>query len=1288
MKKNILKGILLITSVICAQKGNNAPWMKQFESSATTSPQTGLTNTSYSRIKKNPTFKEIQNAFNTYWETHDEKAKGSGYKPFKRYEKIWADRVDTNGNLPEGQQLFEAWKHHQSFNQQLSGNDQSNWYPKGPFNYTQANAQPAGMGRLNNICVDPNNASTWYVGSPGGGVWRTRDAGSTWAPLSDNIPRVGVSAIAVDYNDSNTIYIATGDDDLGYSWTAGIFKSTDGGTTWQGTSLDVSQLTEFSYLSELFIDPTDSNKLICSSSGGVFISKDAGATWTHTLTAINIRDMRLKPRDAQTVYAVSPTAFYRSTDGGENFTQITNGVPTNTFRMTIDVTPANPNYVYIFSSDADDNRAHGIYRSTDSGQSFSTRDTGSFSLIGNDQVWYNMAIGVSDINPEEVYVGTMDVWRSANGGSTWDKLNRWDRLSPTYTHADIHCLRSHNGRMFCMSDGGIYSTSNNGITFEDHSNGLQIGEFFNVAVAKGNASNISGGLQDNGGFGIGVGGEWRGYHPGDGINTLITPNDDNTYYGLIQNGGTLYISNRGDGHYERVYRPSNAGNGVWVVPMAADSNDDVYAAWTNLFKLNKNNASWELVGSLNGYTDILEIAPSDPTRIYASGHQNLRRSSDGGQTLDFDTNVVGNAIAGIAIHPHDPDTLWITTDGDYDNKGIFKSTDGGVTWANITGNFPNDEFAEDIVFQDNHPLNPIFVSTHLGVYRLDDSSPDWQPFMKGLPNTDITDLELNLQDESITAATYGRGVWRSSIPVQLLPDDISVVAILSPENDSTICGDVYPKIRIRSNGINDINTATITYGAGGVTNAYIWNGSLSSNEEVEIDLPGFAMPSGNYTLTITASITNDGNNLNNTKSQPFTINASGSLNDIYTFEEAEDTFIITNNVWQRGVPTGNRLNTIASGTQAYGTNLSGNYPSNADAYLQSHCYDFTTISDPVLKFKMAYDLEQNWDFGTVEYSLNSGDSWAILGTTSSQPNWYNSSRKNGNVNGDCNECPGKQWTGRNTTMTEYAYDFAANAVIGEQDLTGEDNIVFRFRIKSDGVMNWEGMVIDDFSIEGTPNEIKVNPKAYLLGAALNPINGEEGLMRDTLRNENNIPTTSPYDMTTCESSVFGTTGTNAIVDWVEVELRDASDRSKKIASQSALLQRDGDIIAADGISSLSFQLPNDSYYILVKHRNHLAILSATTYELSNTTTLVDLSIDSSNVYGASNAVIQLPNGTYAMYAGDADANGQTQNSDISILSAALGSSGYLNGDMDMNGQVQNSDISTIVVPCIGKSVQF
>ena len=214
-------------------------------------------------------------------------------------------------------------------------------------------------------------------------------------------------------------------------------------------------------------------------------------------------------------------------------------------------------------------------------------------------------------------------------------------------------------------------------------------------------------------------------------------------------------------------------------------------------------------------------------------------------------------------------------------------------------------------------------------------------------------------------------------------------------------------------------------------------------------------------------------------------------------------------------------------------------------------------------------------------------------------------------------------------------------------------------------------------------------KIFLQGAFTNPNVGETTLMRDDLRVSGSIPTTSIFvDGLTCNANVFTPTGANAIVDWVFVELRDAVDNSVVIASQSALLQRDGDVVGVDGISPLVFTEATGNYYVTVNHRNHLGVMSASTAALSRANTIVDLSSDSASVLGTTNAVVSMSGGVFALVAGDFDENSQIQNSDINSVILLLGGSGYNEADLDMNGQIQNSDINTLLYPNLGKGQQF
>ncbi|MFD0861109.1 reprolysin-like metallopeptidase [Sungkyunkwania multivorans] len=207
---------------------------------------------------------------------------------------------------------------------------------------------------------------------------------------------------------------------------------------------------------------------------------------------------------------------------------------------------------------------------------------------------------------------------------------------------------------------------------------------------------------------------------------------------------------------------------------------------------------------------------------------------------------------------------------------------------------------------------------------------------------------------------------------------------------------------------------------------------------------------------------------------------------------------------------------------------------------------------------------------------------------------------------------------------------------------------------------------------------------YLEGATKN---SGDALMTDDLRAI--LPTATPYtDGATCNASVFAVTGNDAIVDWVWVELRSASDNSLLIDAKSALVQRDGDVVDTDGVSPVTFDQTADNYFVVVNHRNHIPVMSATTQFLYATSTDVDLASASSSVVGNANALILTATGKYAMFSGDYDGNGQAQNTDVSGLRPLLGTAGYDAADLDMNGQVQLTDINNVLRPNIGKGQQF
>ena len=218
----------------------------------------------------------------------------------------------------------------------------------------------------------------------------------------------------------------------------------------------------------------------------------------------------------------------------------------------------------------------------------------------------------------------------------------------------------------------------------------------------------------------------------------------------------------------------------------------------------------------------------------------------------------------------------------------------------------------------------------------------------------------------------------------------------------------------------------------------------------------------------------------------------------------------------------------------------------------------------------------------------------------------------------------------------------------------------------------------------SPQEIaiKIDPSCFLQG----PYNA--GTMQDGLRSNGVIPTTSPYtDAISCDASVFNTTGNDAIIDWVWLELRDSADGITVIFQTSALIQADGDIVDVDGTSAITANVSAGNYYLMISHRNHLGILTASTVSLSGGTTTVDLTNNSALVEGTTNAVATLGDGNFALFAGDFNGDGQIQNPDKNGVEPLRGISGYNNGDINLDNDVQNTDIN-ILNQNLGRGEQF
>lgn len=1056
MKNIITLSFSLLSIFAFGQIQENAPW----------------NNGTIQRNTQRPTLQEISNKADAYFNSINVLKKGSGYKPFKRWQYNWSLFTKPDGTIISKDEYWKSWEERNALRSQNRSTDVSNWIPLGPYTnantYNASNFKQTGQGRVNTVAVDPSNPDTFYVGTPAGGIWKSTDAGVNWTPLTDYLPQIGVSGIAIHPTNSNIIYIATGDDDANDSSAVGVWKSIDGGATWNNTGAIPGNPNS---MNEIYIFPNNPETIIVATSTGVQKTTNGGNSWTTKLPG-NIVDLKMKPNDPNTWYAVSNSSFFKSTNSGESFTQKTVSGLFGSTRLTMDVTRANNNYIYIVSAGSGSS-FNGVYKSTDSGENF-TKTNATNAFGGSSQAWYDLALTVSSTNANEVYLGVLDIYKSTNGGNTFFRHNQWNNPNtPTYTHADIHYLRFIDDKFFAGTDGGIFMSENEGDSFVDLTKNLAISQFYRVTVSPENYQAIVGGLQDNGGFGY-KNGAWKNYHGADGMEGVVSPNNQNMYYGFMQHGQRLFISdNAGQSITNAVSNPGsevydnnpNTPGGAWVTPLSSNSQGELYAGFNKLYKLQNN--SWQVISNdLGGDLDAIEIDPNNSDNIYVSDGSSFFKSTDRGANFTIITSSLG-VIRSIEVSNSDSNILWIVT-----NNGVYKSVnilDNSPTFNNISNNLPFDESKIVIKHHERSGNNTIYLGTSLGVYYTSDDLTNWVTFDNNLPNTQVRDLAINEEDSKLIAATYGRGIFMSDIPRQLPNTDVRLASITEP-NEGINCGNtITPEISIKNQGTQNLTEVSITYNVNnGANSTYNWTGNLVSNETETVVLPTINnLDLGNYTLNVNINTPNDTYAVNNTKSTSFLLNSNNTNpTTVNPFSTDTDNLLTeTNNltVWERGRVTKNSLS-ASSGDNAYATRLSGNYADDTTGYLYTNCYDLTSVNTPELSFKMGFDIENEFDYLLVEYSTDRGANWQILGSAS-DPNWYTNSATQTSQGASL---PGAQWTGlgennhpnggTNATMHDYSYDLAP--------FTNEASIIFRFKFFTDANTNEEGVVIDDLLING------------------------------------------------------------------------------------------------------------------------------------------------------------------------------------------------------------------------------
>jgi photosystem II stability/assembly factor-like uncharacterized protein len=629
-----------------------------------------------------------------------------------------------------------------------------------------------GMGRLNCVAAHPTDASRMYVGSASGGLWVTYDGGISWAPLTDQLPVLGVSSVVVDYSNPNTIYLGTGDVDNQDTASVGVMKSTDGGATWNPTGLTFT-LDNPKFVVKLLQHPTRPSYLLAATTDGIYRTENGGVSWEQvTPGGLTVWwDLAFQPGNPSVVYAVAQQGyFYRSSDSGTNWSPVTAGLPSPAAvdRAKLAVSPANPLGVYMVCDDTTYYAFSGLYRSLDGGSTFSVRST-SNPGFGYYLGWYHMAIAASPTNFTEVYVGGEDLTKSIDGGATWTNVSETG-----VTHVDCHALTYLFGALYACTDGGLHKTVNSAASWVDLSSALGIQQVYAMDNAVLNPSLFYIGTRDNG-LNHYDSGNWVQGPYGDWESVVLDPTDPQTVYGTFN--GTFYKITPTS--FLQLVPTGNPND--YIQPLAIDpvNHLTVYAGNINVWRSVNGGTNWQAFSAFGDNfwnTAQISVAPSNPGYIYALRGGMVWRTTDGGahwgnQTNGLPLHSYYNYMTGtfipqggavwLTISSTDPNKLWLAQNEASTTNKVYASADGGASWTPYSGTLPNTQ-VNCIVYEPGSN-DGLYLGFEAGVYYRNASLGDWQAFNTGLPNARVSQLTVQSAAQKVRAATFGRGVWQSDL---------------------------------------------------------------------------------------------------------------------------------------------------------------------------------------------------------------------------------------------------------------------------------------------------------------------------------------------------------------------------------------------------------------------------------------------------------------------------------------------------------------------------------------------
>jgi photosystem II stability/assembly factor-like uncharacterized protein len=717
-------------------------------------------------------FHQADSSFRTVFNPDSSPGKGMGWKPFNRFEWFYGQRLTPGVDVDPVAARMQAWEAKRADRTPNRSLDE-NWSSIGPTNYA---------GRVLSIAWNPSNTNIIYVGSASGGLWKTTNGGTSWTALTDDLPSLAIGSVALDPNNSNIVYIGTGEGSFNVDavFGAGVFKSTDGGSTWSTTGLSWSQ-SQNRAINKIIVDPNNSQIIYaaCNSSvGGIYKSTNGGTSWTLYHTG-DVKDLEMHPDSSNVLYCANgypwgttSNGIYKSTNGGVTWTQLTSGLPAGSGvgRIELSICESTPTTIYAGYSQTISAGAglYGIYRSTNGGASWTLQATTPNMYAG--QGWYNLVVQAHPTDANQVWSNGVDAYRSTNGGVSWSRMTvySYNESHSQYAHADHHAMAympGNSNTIILGTDGGLFKSTDGGTSWSSLNTGLVTYQYYAICNDNLQPNVAYGGTQDNGTNKYNNSQTHTRVLGGDGAYCNVDFTNSNIVYAGTQRG-THYKSTNGGSSFSSI-QSGISGSGAWVTPRVMDpTNPNILYTGTNLvYKTTNGGASWTAITPAldASYLSHIAVAPSDPNTIYIcyEGYDGkVFKTTDGGANwTNIESGIPERYPTHLAVDPTNRDIVYCAVSG-YGSGHVYKSTNGGSTWNNSSTGLP--DLPTNCIVIDQSDGNKMYAGNDLGVYYSSNAGASWSDFSTGLPNVVVDFLALHPSTGTLRAGTHGRGMWETA----------------------------------------------------------------------------------------------------------------------------------------------------------------------------------------------------------------------------------------------------------------------------------------------------------------------------------------------------------------------------------------------------------------------------------------------------------------------------------------------------------------------------------------------